>query len=198
MSDMRTQLESMGVLVGLEEALAIFDYLQSDFKDQVLESGLTESAHLFEEAIKERAPVLTGNIKSKVVTKLLKTTNNGTTRGILIGISLEGKRGKSTDPDRSAYYALPVEKGHMAGIREVRAKPDTLKEYTTKKGRKYTRGSAARNAKYSNGAVYVPPQPFVQPAFDATAHKVGVVFAASFEKSVKRLSSRNLKRWGSK
>lgn len=196
--DKREQLQNMGILVGLEDALAIFEYLRSDFKDEALKESLQESADMMAQAVKDRAPVLTGNIKSKVTTKILRTINNGTAKAILVGVSLEGKRGKSSDPNRSAYYALPVEKGYMAGVREVRAKADTLKEYTTKSGRKYTRGSASRAAKYSDGSVYVAPNPFMQPAFDATAGKVAPIFAEVFDRKVKQLSSRNLKRWGSK
>jgi HK97 gp10 family phage protein len=169
---------------GYNEALAVFDYLRSDFKEQVIDDGLNASAEIFKAAIEERVPVLTGNLKRKIEVKILKAIKGGTIKSIVIGASIAGPRPKKGEIDRPAYYAIAVEKGYMAGVREVRAKADTFKTLTTKSGRQWTRGSKARTATYSNGSTYVAPQPFVQPAFDAVKNQIAPAFMEAFARRI--------------
>lgn len=169
------------VVQGYDEAMAAFDYLNSTVKAEMLEQGLNASAHALETEMRSRAPKLTGNLKLSIVSKVLPALIGGTVRSVIVGAAIDGPMGKSKG-DRSAWYAISIERGYHAMGRRKR---NRTKSAPLEGGRWF-------------GARFIPPRPFVKPTGDAIYPKVPGLFHSALEESLNRFSSRNLKRWSSK
>lgn len=110
-------------VVGLVQLGETMDILPQKIERKFIRAAMNKGAKIFRDAIKDRAPVLTGKLKAAISIKALRPFDSGFS--ILVGVVYKGikalKQGKVRNPKRTArggpgtedpgVYARFVEQG---------------------------------------------------------------------------------------
>lgn len=131
-------------VVGLVQLGETLDILKNNVEKKYIRHAVSKGAQLFKDAVKSRAPVLTGALLKSVSVKVLRPFEHGLTE--LIGFVYKGiranKQGKPRNPARTARGGASTEDpGVYAKFVEL-------------------------------GTFNTAPHPFVRPAFEAVKNKV--------------------------
>jgi HK97 gp10 family phage protein len=164
-------------LTGVAELRATLKGLSDDMQQTILGEAVNAAAAPVVRIAKAMAPKRTGALKQSigsVVRKPKKSANAYAVVGPLRGYYSQGKRlAKNADrrgADQPANYAHLVEFGH------VKVKP--VKGSTIKRKRK--------DWKPATTVGFVPPKPFLRPAFAAAAAPAGAAFESAVMKGIEK------------
>lgn len=138
---------------GLEEVTQAFEEMTTRVQNKVLRYALRKGANLMRDEARALAPNDTGNLKKAIISAASRSSDRNI---IMYKVKIKSrpymKDGVKKDP---AVYATPLEMGHL-----VVGRGKGLK------GGKNSKAKQRADMKGS-GVKFVPPKPFLRPAFDA-------------------------------
>lgn len=165
---------------GVGKAIAKLEGLSAKVKKDIITKAFKEGALVVRDAAREAAPRDTGNLKRKIKIVKVKPKNPDAPAEYLIGASVEARGYLYTDlattkiktryekRNRPAYYSDFLEKGYFAGKRHFR---------------KGASDPAIRRQQH-DGHKFIPPKPYLVPAFEKVADRAIDVIGETIDKEI--------------
>lgn len=170
-------------VTGLQELNAALNKLAADVQKKHLRGAVAAGARIFRDAAVRNVPVRSGTLKRAIYSKWIQEASGSDRQTFLVSVR-RGKGFKSTKKtnkrtgktrettNRDAFYWTWVEFGHVTRGKGQKIKGGTIRRERARKALK-----AAGN--------FVPPRPFLRPAFEA--NKTAAIEAVRVE-LVKRIA----------
>lgn len=180
--------ESSVKITGLKELSDSLTKMKNDVAIKHVRGALAAGAAVIRDAARQNAPQMTGKLRRAIYSMWMRELSDSERQTFFVSVrrgkkfrsrTLTVKGGKTrTTKDTDAYYWTWIEFGHTTRQSGGRIKGGSARREQTRAGAK------------AKGA-FVPPQPFLRPAFES--HKYAAV-AAFYAELVKRIFIENLKK----
>lgn len=154
-------------VTGLQELNRALGNLASNVQRQYLRGAVAAGARVFKDAAVRNVPVRSGKLRRAIYSKWITEASGDSRQTFLVSVrrgkrfqsqTKVNRRGKSvTTKDTDAYYWTWVEFGHVA----------TGPKGGLKGG---SRRRAAAREKLKSAGHFVPPRPFLRPAFSSNVN----------------------------
>lgn len=162
-------------VTGLTELNTALRKLAEDVQKKYLRGGVAAGARVVKSAAVRNVPVKSGTLRRAIYSKWMREASGNERQTFLVSVrrgkryqakTVTSKKGRSrTTKNNDAYYWTWVEFGHVA------TGPTKIKGGTARREK-------ARKALKSSGK-FVPPRPFLRPAFEA--NKLAIIEAVRVE-----------------